>query len=408
MLWSQEWQEEDREKNMSPEETTMREVSRMASSIMNGLKFTYDTPGMNRTGTMAVLDTQVWMGEEAREEGIPEEILEESEHPRMKTGELKRVVLFRFYQKPMTDRTANRKTSAQPEGMKVSTVAGEIIRRCKNTSRDLPKEALEETLKEYMKDLEDGGYGVKWREEVLHDSMKGYIRMWREEVAGKGRICRPGKATTTLRRWKKLAGARNWFQPGGKTEKGSTERKDRKERKDPKEKKKDKEPQRVESVLFVPYTRNSELKKEMQKMEDGTIRRELTGKIRVVERMGKNIKELVCRMSPWKKDKCVRTCCEPCIARGGACKEKNVVYRIVCMDCLEDGKDTQYQGETGRTFWDRYREYRVSLETRKGASCVMKHWQEHHPEKETPPNYVYKVIQEAKLHLRDRSGRHWL
>ena len=66
------------------------------------------------------------------------------------------------------------------------------------------------------------------------------------------------------------------------------------------------------------------------------------------------------------------------------------------MDCLEDGKDTQYQGETSRTFWDRYREYSVSSESKKVASCVMKHWQEHQQEKETPPNYAYKVMHRCK------------
>ena len=47
--------------------------------------------------------------------------------------------------------------------------------------------------------------------------------------------------------------------------------------------------------------RNSELKREMQKKEESTTRKELTGKTRVCERMGKTIKELICRMSPWKK-----------------------------------------------------------------------------------------------------------
>ena len=146
MLWSQEWEEDDRKNGTNPEEATVKEVAKMASTVINNIRFTYDAPCMSDSMTLAVLDTQIWMGEEQREEGIPEELLENKERPRMKTNNLKKVVLFRFYQKPMTNRVANLRSSAQPEGMKVATVAAEVIRRCKNTSRDLPKNILEDTL----------------------------------------------------------------------------------------------------------------------------------------------------------------------------------------------------------------------------------------------------------------------
>ena len=45
----------------------------------------------------------------------------------------------------------------------MATVSSEIIRRCKNTSRDLPESKLEETLREYMTDLDEGGYEKRWR-----------------------------------------------------------------------------------------------------------------------------------------------------------------------------------------------------------------------------------------------------
>ena len=48
---------------------------------------------------MPVLDTEMWLGKESREKGIPAEISRESE---MKTniGDLKTIILFNFYRKP--------------------------------------------------------------------------------------------------------------------------------------------------------------------------------------------------------------------------------------------------------------------------------------------------------------------
>ena len=41
MLWSLDWETEDRDSQLDPEVMTMREVSKMASSIIKALKFTY-------------------------------------------------------------------------------------------------------------------------------------------------------------------------------------------------------------------------------------------------------------------------------------------------------------------------------------------------------------------------------
>ena len=74
----------------------------------------------------------------------------------------------------------------------------------------------------------------------------------------------------------------------------------------------------------------------------------------------------------------------------------NVVYRIECQECLSAGKKAQYQGETSRTFFDRYREYRRSLDTKTGASCVLKHWEEHHPDLQEPPKFTFSVTHRCK------------
>ena len=65
-------------------------------------------------------------------------------------GQLKQVILFSFYKKPMANRVANLKRAGLPESSKVATATNECLRRLKNVSRELPKSELETILKAYM------------------------------------------------------------------------------------------------------------------------------------------------------------------------------------------------------------------------------------------------------------------
>ena len=51
--------------------------------------------------------------------------------------ELKRVMKYLFYKKPMASKTANKESNGLPEKTKISTAINEVLRRCKNTSRNL-------------------------------------------------------------------------------------------------------------------------------------------------------------------------------------------------------------------------------------------------------------------------------
>ena len=73
-----------------------------------------------------------------------------------------------------------------------------------------------------------------------------------------------------------------------------------------------------------------------------------------------------------------------------------MVYQITCADCKVSGVSAEYFGETSRSFWDRFSEYRQSLASRSGNSCVLKHWNEHHQDLEEPPVYLYKIIRKCK------------
>ena len=118
----------------------------------------------------------------------------------MKLLALRRVILHSFYEKPMANRVSTCRESAAPEGQKLATISQEIIRKAKNTSRDLPVQELKRVLKQYMDELILGGCNLEFRVKVLNAAMKGYIRMYFDQREGKGRINRPERTTRLKRR----------------------------------------------------------------------------------------------------------------------------------------------------------------------------------------------------------------
>ena len=61
-------------------------------------------------------------------------------------GDRDDVVLYIFYQKPMTNLLVNLATNAAPDQMKTSNVANEVIGRFRTTSRDLRHAVIEGIL----------------------------------------------------------------------------------------------------------------------------------------------------------------------------------------------------------------------------------------------------------------------
>ena len=89
--------------------------------------------------------------------------------------------------------------------------------------------------------------------------------MLQREVQGEGFINRPAKSSEKKRRWKRLCLKTTWFQPSGKKNLQVNKRK--RPTKEPHEGKEVKR-MKVEGVLYVPFTPNSQLKKEIQKSQE--------------------------------------------------------------------------------------------------------------------------------------------
>ena len=84
--------------------------------------------------------------------GIPKEILGDYPIP-CNPGRLKRIVLTKFYRKPMARNVSMLKRSFMPIGAVNATISVKILRRLKNISRELPVEVAETIVKQYLREL---------------------------------------------------------------------------------------------------------------------------------------------------------------------------------------------------------------------------------------------------------------
>ena len=104
---------------------TMAEFTKLCSSVIQCMNFTFDIPELNSNGCMPVLDVQIWMEVQHRKYGIPAELM--ADRP-VNSGQLVKLIVYKFYKKPMSRKTPPLSKTALPENIKVSTVSNEVIR----------------------------------------------------------------------------------------------------------------------------------------------------------------------------------------------------------------------------------------------------------------------------------------
>ena len=130
-----------------------------------------------------------------------------------------------------------------------------------------------------------------------------------------------------------------------------------------------------ETVVFIPTTPNSILKKKYEQQINAT-----NVKMKVVERRGTTLLSSLQKTKPLRR-KCKDDCmvCASCTNgrdRNSKCRKENVTYEIVCKICQKN-----YVGETARNLKTRANEHDYK------TSVMKNHFEENHkdqnPSKET-------------------------
>jgi len=140
-----------------------------------------------------------------------------------------------------------------------------------------------------------------------------------------------------------------------------------------------------DTVLFIPVTKNSTLKKEMQ----AYVKKE-GGKIKVIERAGRRIGKLLQVNDPFKEKQCNKNNCMLCKSSGkGNCRSTGIVYEISC----EGECPFTYHGQTSSNAFTRGLKHVEDL-IKKRDKSLWKHCQNEHNGQKC--NFGMKIVSQYR------------
>jgi hypothetical protein len=143
------------------------------------------------------------------------------------------------------------------------------------------------------------------------------------------------------------------------------------------------------SCIFVPPTPGSELKKQMQEVEEAT---RAGGRqawpIKIIETAGKTLEQTLVNTDPFNGNKCTDKNCLPTQNPKNKinCRRNCICYKITCLICLKDGRSgelaTNYFGESGKNIHCRSKEhvskFNSKTEKIRVESAFIKHLESKH------------------------------
>ena len=218
----------------------------------------------------------------------------------------------------------------------------EGLRRLLNTMVGLPPEIWQGILEEFACKMLRSGYPATFRNQVIHSALAAYCCRLRQDEDGTRPLYRPRGWQRERRDTEKLGKLTSWFK-GDKKE---------------------------QSVLFVTATPSSTLATNISKrLKEAEI------PIKVAEKSGNKICQLLVQTNPHKAQECCREDCLVCTSRNeeskgkSNCQKEGVCYSLKCQSC-PDGTAT-YVGQTSSTAYVRggehQREYRLHEEGKEGG-----------------------------------------
>ena len=223
-------------------------------------------------------------------------------------------------------------------------------------------------VEEYSKRMQFSGYQESFREEVVKSALDAYDKMIDKDQQGEEPMYR-------TRDWKKVERAKARRKKKSEWFKGAEGRN--------------------ESVIFVPATPGSELKKRyMETIKKAGVR------VAVAEVPGCSVKSKVQKSDPFRSRECGDA--DKCMVcgnggRGGRCRRTGVTYEVRCKRCNE-----RYIGETARNAFTRGREHMSGIIKKSKDSVFHLHNIEKHNGSGRVSDYEMKV---TKVYSGDATKR---
>ena len=144
---------------------TAKIMLQIANSISDFIQLTSDCPSLHPNGFMPLLDLQVRTVENRMQ--------------------------FKFYKKEVSNSLVIMKSSAMPFATKLAALSSEVLRRLRNTSRDLPWSEKADILTDFSRALMCSGWDAKHRHDFIMAGIIGYHRQLERDDSGVTPLYRP-------------------------------------------------------------------------------------------------------------------------------------------------------------------------------------------------------------------------
>ena len=300
--------------------TNMNMLKEIGNKIHKCIQLEIDTPSMHEDKKLPILDLKVWIGD------IPNR---------------GRHILHEFYCKDIASKSVIHARSSIPWANKRTIMTQEILRIMLNCSRKLPWSTVTTHINQFMARMQFSGYGKKFRREVVQSALKAMKNLISKEENGERPIHRPRSWKKKERMVERRKKKTNWFKKDGH-----------------------------ETVVFIPATKGSELKRRFQ---DVITKSKV--KVKVIEKTTRSMRSILVKQDPFTSKTCSDQNCFVCCTRDGTthgipCRTTGITYKI---ECKEGGCEAVYIGETSGNAFTRGKEHLQALERKDPKAPLWKH-----------------------------------
>ena len=356
--------DDDMQEEIPADEWTAGLIRRAADSVSPSIKWEEDYPNNHESGKLPILDLQVWIEEEP--------------------GGSK--VKFQFYRKPMSPNLMILYNSAMPWNIKRATLTAEVMRILKNTSVDLSWETKATMLTDMARRMKLSGYPHAARATIITQGVYAFHK----KILSGSIINKPFTMEKLKRGKLKKSQKSNWYKPMPNRLRSNSN---------------SDTVNKFTTVMFVPATPNSRLKKELEELEamnnQGRNRR-----VRIEETPGPTILSQIRSNSHQPPDPCSHPDCLYCRTYNKeedgtrvSCRKAGACYTIKCMTCeAQLGLKTEYIGETGRALTVRAQDHCRDNKKKTQTSVIHQHALSYHGGAEVQIKFLHNSFHRTPLH----------
>ena len=314
----------DEDEQIEDDKRTFDIIIQIGDAIHSSIKLEVDVPSNHDDGKIPSLDLKVWVKEKQNEDGS-----------RMRS------IFHEFYMKEVSSKFVMNANNATPWKNKITILTQQCLQIMLNCSPGLDENIKNDHVSNFTKRMQAPGYNEEHRYNVARSAFNANEKMKGVAEDGIRPLYRKKDWKYIERRKEKMGRRKKWYG-------------------------------NYDAVMFIPTTPKSELKR---RYDEEIKRRNM--KIRVVEKSGMKLKDMLQKKDIGSGGQCDGDCFICTTSQKGDCMASGVTYKIQCDSVHPEGT-YEYNGKTMKNGYSRGVEHRTQLNKRTGDSVLWRHCVEKH------------------------------